>query len=342
LAENQRHIPLIRKQSERFLLLAFLLLAEKMSRLNDQNIEDAHKIIDAVFLNSPQYVCEPLGDALGCRVVLKVETNNPIRCFKGRGADLLCAEKDENELVCASAGNFGQAVAYACRKRNIRLTIFAAVNANQLKIERMRALGANVVLEGEDFDAAKVAARKFGEEKRIRFVEDGLAVETLIGAGTIGLELVKFSEPIDFLLVPLGNGALFNGVATYFKAKSPATKLIAIQAKGAPAMIESWREKRLIEHEKINTIADGIGVRLPVAQSLEDMESLIDDGILVEEDSILRAMKLLHENAGLVVEPAGAVGVSAILENPAMFAGKTVATIICGSNLTAEQISQWL
>lgn len=313
-----------------------------MKRLNARDIENAYGKIDAVFLNSPQYFCESLGDALGCRVVLKVETINPIRCFKGRGADLLCANADENELVCASAGNFGQAVAYACRKRNIGLTIFAAVNANPLKIERMRALGANVTLEGEDFDAAKLAARKFGEEKRIRFVEDGLAVETLIGAGTIGLELVKFPEPIDFLLVPLGNGALFNGAATYFKAKSPTTKLIAIQAKGAPAMIESWRAKRLIEHERINTIADGIGVRLPVAQSLDDMDGLIDDAILVEENSILQAMKLLHQHAGLVVEPAGAVGVSAILENRETFAGKTVATIICGSNLTAEQIKQWL
>jgi threonine dehydratase len=313
-----------------------------MKRLNAPDIENAHEIIDAVFLNSPQYVCESLGETLGCRVVLKVETNNPIRCFKGRGADLLCANADENELVCASAGNFGQAVAYACRKRNIRLTIFAAVNANKLKIERMKSLGANVILEGEDFDAAKLAARKFGESEQIRFIEDGLAVETLIGAGTIGLELSKFSEPIDYLLVPLGNGALFNGVATYFKAKIPQTKLIAIQAKGAPAMLESWREKRLIEHKKIDTIADGIGVRLPVAQSLEDMENLIDDGILVEENSILKAMKMLHQRAGLVVEPAGAVGVSAILENREMFASKTVATIICGSNLTTEQMESWL
>lgn len=172
-----------------------------MKRLNAEDIERAARIIDAVFLNSPQYLCESLSDATGCRTVLKVETNNPIRCFKGRGADLLCERADENELVCASAGNFGQAVAYACRKRNVKLTIFAAASANALKIERMRALGAKVILEGEDFDAAKLAARKFGEKKQIRFVEDGLEVETLIGAGTIGLELSEFGEPIDFLLI---------------------------------------------------------------------------------------------------------------------------------------------
>lgn len=313
-----------------------------MSRINVQEIENAARRIDAVFMNSPQYVCESLGEALGCRVVLKVETCNPIRCFKGRGADLLCAGEDANELVCASAGNFGQAMAYACRKRNIRLTIFAAESANALKIERMRALGAEVILQGEDFDAAKRAAREFADERRIRFVEDGFDVETLTGAGTIGLELLKFPEPIDLLLVPLGNGALFNGTAAYFKAKKPQTKRIAIQARGAPAMLESWREKRLIQHEKIETIADGIGVRIPVAQALEDMEDLIDDGILVDETSILQAMRLLHERAGLVVEPAGAVGIAAILENRETFAGKTVATVICGSNLTAEQMREWL
>lgn len=313
-----------------------------MKRLKAQDIENAFEIIDPVFLNSPQYECESLSKVLGSRTILKVETNNPIRSFKGRGADLLCAKTDENELVCASAGNFGQALAYACRKRNIRLTIFAAQTANPLKIERMKALEAEVFLEGEDFDTAKLAAGQFAEKEQIRFIEDGFDIETLIGAGTIGLELAKFPEQIDYLLIPLGNGALFNGIATYFKAKSPTTKLIAVQAKGAPAMLDSWREKRLISYEKVETIADGIGVRLPIQQALDDMKDLIDDGILVEENSILEAMKLLHKQAGLVVEPAGAVGISAILENRETFADKRVATIICGSNLTEKQMKDWL
>jgi threonine dehydratase len=313
-----------------------------MKRLNVQDIEDASKIIDEVFLNSPQYVCESLGEAVGARAILKIETNNPIRSFKGRGADLLCAKTNESELVCASAGNFGQAVAYACRKRNIALTIYAAETANPFKVERMRAFGAKVILSGEDFDAAKLEAKKFADKTKIRFVEDCLDIETVIGAGTIGLELSAFPEQLDYLLIPLGNGALFNGIATYFKAKSPLTKLIAVQAQGAPAMLDSWRAKQLVSYEKISTIADGIGVRLPVQQALDDMEDLIDDGSLVHEDSILQAMKLLHQHAGLVVEPSGAVGTAAILENRELFADKTVATIICGSNLTTEQIEQWL
>ncbi len=313
-----------------------------MSRLNINDVENAYKIIDEVFLNSPQYECEPLGEILCCKLILKVETNNPIRSFKGRGGDLLCTNSTEKTLVCASAGNFGQAIAYGCRKQNIALTIFAAESANPYKIKRMRDLGATVILKGEDFDAAKAHAKQFGEENNVRFVIDSLDIETVIGAGTIGLELSKFPEQIDYLVIPLGNGALFNGIATYFKAKSPQTKLIAIQAKGASAMVDSWHEKRLIAHETVNTIADGIGVRLPVQEALDDMENLIDDCLLVGEHSIVDAMKMLHLNAGLVVEPAGAVGVSAILENREMFANKPVATIICGSNLTEEQINTWL
>lgn len=313
-----------------------------MSRLSANDIEKAYEIIDEVFLNSPQYECESLGEVLGCKLVLKVETNNPIRSFKGRGGDLLCKNAAEKSLVCASAGNFGQAIAYGCRKQNIALTIFAAESANPYKIRRMQDLGAIVILKGKDFDSAKAHAKQFGEENNIRFVIDSLDIETVIGAGTIGLELSKFPETLDYLLIPLGNGALFNGIATYFKTKNLGTKLVAIQAKGASAMVDSWHAKRLIASETVNTIADGIGVRLPVQEALDDMKNLIDDGVLVDENSIIEAMKMLHLHAGLVVEPAGAVGVSAILENREMFANKTVATVICGSNLTEEQIKTWL
>ncbi|MCU0353990.1 MAG: pyridoxal-phosphate dependent enzyme [Cytophagales bacterium] len=313
-----------------------------MKRLNATQIEAAFRTIDPVFLHTPQYECEPLGNLLGCRVLLKVETQNPIRSFKGRGADFLVSQLADEPLICASAGNFGQAMAYACRKRGIPLTIYASVQANPYKIERMRALQANVVLYGDDFDAAKEQAKTVAARGNIRFVEDGLDVETLVGAGTMGLELLGLPQSVDCLLIPLGNGALFNGVATVFKAHRPQTKIIAVQAAGAPAMIESWRQETLVNYSKIQTIADGIGVRSPIPQALEDMEGLADDGLLVSETSILQAMKHLHQYAGLVVEPSGAVGIAAVIENPALFADKTVTTIICGGNLTQAQMTQWL
>ena len=312
-------------------------------RLSLGRVEQAARVIDPVFLNSPQFVCEPLGEELGARMAIKVETLNPIRSFKGRGTDALVSEAEDGvSLMCASAGNFGQAMAYSCRKRGLDLTVYASTNANPLKVGRMGALGARVVLHGSDFDEAKIEARRVARERGARFVEDSLDVETLEGAGTMGLEWLRFPEPLDALLVPLGNGAMFNGVAGVMKDRSPGTRMIAVGATGAPAMVESWRTGRLVAHDRIETVADGIGVRVPVPQALEDMDGLVDDAVLVGEDSIIEAMRLLHRHAGVVAEPSGAVGVAAVMERPDLFHGLLVGTIICGGNLTADQMREWL
>jgi len=315
----------------------------KTHRLALEQVELAARSIDPLFLNTPQFVCEPLGEELGVRVALKVETLNPIRSFKGRGADFLVSQlRTRAPLMCASAGNFGQAMAYACRRRNIPLTVYASIHANPLKLERMRALGARVIQHGEDFDAAKLAAKQAVLDQGARFVEDGLDVETLAGAGTMGLEWAAFPEPLDALLVPLGNGAMFSGLARVMKTRNPRTRMIAVQAAGAPAMVESWRAARLIVHERIDTIADGIGVRVPIAAALDDMRGLADDALLVREDSILRGMRLLHRHAGIVAEPSAAVGIAALLEHGDRFHDQLAGTVVCGGNLTEEQIRAWL
>jgi threonine dehydratase len=145
------------------------------STLSLEQIERAASVIDPVFRNSPQFESEPLSSAVGANLVLKIETLNPIRSFKGRGADYFISTLDRSaKLVCASAGNFGQAMAYACRKRGMQMTVFASVKANPLKLERMRALGANLMLEGEDFDAAKLAAKRHAAQTGARMIEDGL------------------------------------------------------------------------------------------------------------------------------------------------------------------------
>jgi threonine dehydratase len=312
-------------------------------RLSLERIEEAARIIDPVFLHSPQFVCEPLSDELGSRVALKIETLNPIRSFKGRGADFCVSQLPADlRLVCASAGNFGQAMAYACRKRGFKLTIYAGIHANPLKLKRMRALGANVVLYGEDFDAAKLEAKRFASQTGAHMVEDAFEPATGEGAGTIALELLQFPEHFDALLVPLGNGAMLTGVARVIKAFSPRTQVIAVQAAGAPAMVESWRAARVIVHDKSYTIADGIDVRIPIPEAVEDMRDLVDDAILVREDTIIQGMRLLHRHVGIVAEPAGAVGIAAILERPKICQGQLLGTIICGGNLTVEQMREWI
>ena len=312
-------------------------------RITLERIEAAARAIDPVFLHTPQWVCEPLGEELGARVALKAETFNPIRSFKGRGAGWLVRNLPSGtRLMCASAGNFGQAMAYACRARGVPLTVYAAEQANPLKIARMRAMGARVILAGEDFDAAKALAREAAAGEGARFVEDGRDPEPTEGAGTIGLEWLTFPERLDALLVPLGNGALLAGIATVIKTRRPEIRIVAVGASGAPAMIESLRSCGVVSHDRIDTIADGIGVRVPVPEALDDLGGLVDDLILVSDDAILRAMRLLHRHAGMVAEPSGAAGLAALVQEPARFVGQTIGTIICGSNLTPAQMRDWL
>jgi threonine dehydratase len=313
-------------------------------RLSIERIEQATRVIDPVFLRTPQFVCEPLGEALGARLALKIETLNPIRSFKGRGTEFLVSQlSNGTRLLCASAGNFGQAMAYSCRKRSIPLTVYAAIHANRLKIERMRALGAEVKLFGEDFDAAKTEARRVASaDSGVRFVEDARETATAEGAGTIGLEWLDFPESPDVLLIPLGNGALLAGIALAVKTHRPATRIVAVQAAGAPAMVESWRAGRVIVHERMNTIADGIGVRVPIPEALGDLQGLVDDAILVSEEEIVEGMRLLHRHAGVVAEPSGAAGIAALLHQGEAYRGQLVGTIVCGGNLTPDQMRQWL
>lgn len=312
-------------------------------RLSLAHIEQAMHVIDPVFLHTPQYRAESLDALLGCRVVVKVETLNPIRSFKGRGASYFLTQVPTGTpLICASAGNFGQAMAYACRSKGVHLIVYASVHANPLKVERMRALEAEVRLHGDDFDAAKAEAKRVAQTTNTRMVEDSLEVATGEGAGTIGLELLQWSEPLDSVLVALGNGALLTGVGRWVKAHAPTTRVIGVAATGAPAMVESWRANQLIEHTTVHTIADGIAVRIPVPEAVKDMHGTVDDALLVSDESMLTAMKLLHHHLGLVVEPSGAVGIAAILERRDQFQDQLVATIICGGNLTPQQMTQWL
>jgi threonine dehydratase len=317
-------------------------------RLVLDHIADAARHIPPELRDSPQFVSGPLSDLLGCTLTLKVETLNPIRSFKGRGAATFvarAADRLARGVVCASAGNFGQAMAYACRPRLIPVVVYAARKANPLKIERMRSLGADVRLEGDNFDAAKAAARLMGAATGAVMIEDGLQPEISEGAGTIAVELLARGDRFDVVVVPVGNGALIGGMARWIKARAPETEVVGVCSRGAASMADSWRNGpggAIVSYATVDTIADGIAVREPIPEAVEDMLDLVDDVLLVDDAQLIAAMRLLHLHAGLVVEPAGAAGVAALLADSSRFAGKRVATPLCGGNLTAEQIAAWL
>jgi threonine dehydratase len=301
--------------------------------LSLEAIERAARDIDPVFRNTPQFEADALGRRLGARLVLKVETVNPIRSFKGRGTDFYvrAVAQGQSKLVSASAGNFGQGLAFAARARGIALDVYAAESANPRKVARMRELGATVRLAGRDFDDAKAHAREHARREGATFVEDGREPAITEGAGSIAVELCAWPEPIATVVIPLGNGALLGGMGTWIRHVSPATRIIGVCAAGAPAMRDSLRAGRAIESASVNTMADGIAVRVPVPEALDYLAPLIDDVVLVSEESLRQAMSIVEAETGLIAEAAGSAGIAALIEHPELRSG-LVATPLCGSN----------
>jgi threonine dehydratase len=304
------------------------------SPLSLEHIQRAAELIDPAFQQTPQFADAGLSQLVGAQLVVKIETMNPIRSFKGRGADYLMQDLPAGrQIVCASAGNFGQAMAYAGTARGVSVRVFAATTANQAKVARMRQLGAEVVLTGEDFDAAKDAARAFADARpECLFVEDGDEPRIAEGAGSIGVELTPLA--IDTLLVPVGNGALICGAGTWLKAHSPRTRIVGVCAAAAPSMADSWRAGRPVSSQSAQTMADGIAVRVPVPAAVEWMRHCVDDVVLVAEEQIMAAVLAIRDTLGLLVEPSAAVGVAAAMTRS--LAGPRLGTIITGANLSAE------
>jgi threonine dehydratase len=233
-------------------------------------------------------------------------------------------------------------MAYAARKRSLPLVVFAAETANRLKLDRMRELGADVRLAGRDFDEAKQHARAFANDTGAHFIEDGREAAIAEGAGTIAVELARWPHPFDFALIPLGNGALLAGIGTWMKANSPATRRIGVCAAGAPSMALSLQHGAPRSTESVATIADGIAVRVPVPEALADLVDVVDEVLLVDDQSLIAAMQLVFRQHGLVVEPAGVAGLAAAITFRDQFRGASVVTPLCGGNLTAEQVRDWL
>jgi threonine dehydratase len=315
------------------------------TRLDLDRIRAARRVIDPMFLDTPLYRCDALERRLGCEVSVKLETANPVRSFKARGTELvasLLSEQGRRAVVCASAGNLGQALSWSGRRRGLDVTVVASQNAPATKLDRIRALGAELELVAGDFDLARERAVDIARERGIRLLEDSLDIETCEGAATIGLELADSGIAFDTVLIALGGGAMATGIGHVLKTLTPGVEVVCVQPAGAPAMTRSWHERRVITTESTNTIADGVAGRRPIPEVLADLLTVADDAVLVEESSIIGGMRLLLEETGLVVEPSAALGVAAVLEDRDRFAGRHVVTVICGGNVDLDSYRRWV
>jgi threonine dehydratase len=306
-------------------------------------IRAAHGGIAPAFRDSPQYIHEGLSRRLGVSVIIKVETINPIRSFKGRGTWIavtaLAGEGrigPDRPIVCCSAGNFGQGVAYAARALGIPAVVFASRNANPGKVQRMRDLGAEVVTVGEDVDAARSASEVYAAEHPVELLVDGEDARISTGAATLALELTDAVAAGDLpapvvVSVPVGNGALINGVGSWLRAELPACRVVGIQAEGAAAMTLSFRAGRPIDTDAAATYADGIASRVAIPRAVELMPGRIDEMRTVSETALHETQAELTEALGITVEGAAAASWAGLLaaERPT---GPAV-VIVTGSNI---------
>jgi threonine dehydratase len=306
-------------------------------------IRDAAAAIDPVFTGSPQFVNDGLSQRLGVPVIVKVETVNPIRSFKGRGTWIavhgLAGEGrigPDRPIVVASAGNFGQGVAYAARALGVRAVVFTSRYANRGKIARMRALGATVVEDGEDFDDARGASERYAAEHAAEILVDGDDPRISTGAATLAVELTDAIDAgalpsIAVASVPVGNGALIDGVGSWLRHASPGTRVIGVQAAGADAMTRSFAAGHPIDGDHVDTYADGIASRIAIPKAVELMFGRVDAMHTVSEDALHEAQAELTEALGITVEGAAGASWAGLLQSPPTDGAALV--IITGSNV---------
>ena len=275
-----------------------------------------------------------------CTIYLKREDLQTVRSFKIRGAFNKISSMDRDQIekgiVCASAGNHAQGVAFAASYVKVPAIIFMPTTTPKQKISKVKYFGGEfveIVLTGDTFDDCYKAAIEKSENDSLPFIHPFDDYDVMAGQGTIAKEILDSIDiSFDILLVAVGGGGLISGVGSYFKQKSPATKIIAIESEGAPAMHNSLRANEIITLDKIDSFADGIAVKRIGKNTFELCKKIVDDFVLVPEGKICSTMLSLYNDEALVVEPAGAVSIAALDYIKEEIKGKNVAIIICGGN----------
>ncbi len=305
-----------------------------------KNIQAASELLKGVVAKTPLLKNLNLSERYEADILLKREDLQIVRSYKIRGAynkisSLSEAEKT-NGVVCASAGNHAQGVAYACRLLDIKGVIFMPTPTPLQKVKQVRNFGKDnveVILVGDTFDEAAKEATLYCEEKKAAFIHPFDDFKVIEGQGTVALEILADAEkPIDYLVLPIGGGGLASGVSTYFKALSPETKIIGVEPAGAPSMKKSIAEGKIITLDNIDKFVDGAAVQRVGEATFEICKQNLDRIIEVPEGEICTDILRLYNEDAIVIEPAGALSISALSQIKDEIIGKRVVCIISGGN----------
>jgi threonine dehydratase len=288
----------------------------------------------------------PALDAVtGTQTFVKHENHQPVGAFKVRGGINLISQlgpaERERGVITASTGNHGQSVAYAANLFGVRAVVCMPEQANPVKVESMRALGAEVIFSGRDFDEARERCEKEAAQHGYRYVHSGNEPALIAGVATCTLEILEDQPGIEVILVPVGGGSGASAACVVAKAVRPSIEVIGVQAEAAPAAYRSWRERRLVE-EANHTAAEGLATRTAFELPQQIMRQFLDDFVLVSEEAMAQAARTMIEKTRNLVELAGAAPLAAVLADPARFAGRKVAVVCSGGNISPAQLTTLL
>jgi len=304
-------------------------------------VREARKSIENVVNYTPLQYNARLSEKFGATIFLKREDLQPVRSYKLRGAynkikTLFNEGKVSHGIVCASAGNHAQGVAFSCKQLQIKGTIFMPVTTPKQKLEQVEMFGGNyaeIRLVGDTFDASKTAAFEFAETSRAAFIHPFDDVQIIEGQATLALEILEQQkENIDFIFIPIGGGGLASGISTVFKELSKETQLIGVEPKGAPSMRLSIENNINTELLEVDSFVDGAAVKRVGDLTFEICKTALEDCISVDEGKICETILQLYNKDAIVLEPAGALSISALEQYRNQIKGKNVVCIVSGSN----------
>ena len=308
------------------------------------DVRAAATTLQGQVIRTPMLAAPLLSRLFGCDLYLKLECQQYTSSFKVRGAYVAMKSLDiaqrEAGVIAMSAGNHAQAVAYHAERMDMPAVIVMPAQTPFAKIERTRAYGAEVVLEGRNLNECEGTVNKLIEERGLTLIHPYDNELVMAGQGTVGLEMLDHKLDLDIVVVPIGGGGLIGGIATIAREMRPNIKIIGVQTKSYPTM------KLAVAGEEIEcggeTLAEGIAVKKPGAVTKPVVTQLVDDIVLVTERQLEWAVGALVEQQRVVAEGAGAAGIAAIYGNPNMFAGKKVGAVICGGNIDPRLLASIL
>lgn len=308
-----------------------------------EDIVAARQFISPYLPKTPLVRISKISETLGCDYYAKLENLQPVGAFKVRGGVNLVGNlgDEASTLVTASTGNHGQSIAFAGKLFNKRVIIYApAENVNEMKMQAMRDLGAEVRLHGRDFDEARLETERVAREEGFRYVHSADEPQLIAGVGTMGLETFDDLPNVDVIIAPAGGGSCASGNCIVAKHLNPKVRVIAVQSDAAPAMWHAWRNHNLDPWPTMKTEHEGLATRTPFELTNRILWSMLDDFVLVSDEEINRAIGLLARHGKQVAEGAGAASLAAAIKMGDGLRGKVVVGIVSGGNIPADRFAK--